>query len=530
VEEFMQLRLPLSLASFVLIGLWATACGDDPAPNNQVPVLTGPFVQAADVPSGTAVALALEATDADGDSLTYEWVQAPTSPAGTFSAPALPNPTWTAPQVTADTAFQLRVLVTDGKGGSVNGTVTVTVRAPVNRPPTVSQAAQATPASVTGSAPVQLSVGSTDPDGDTLTYAWTQSPSSPAGTFTNASVANPTWTAPVVSTTTTFSLRANISDGRGGSVQSQKDVSVAPPIPQNNPPVVNTPTASATTINEQEAISLSVTATDADGDPLTYAWAQTAPASPMGTFSSTTVANPTWTAPDVTATGTYTLRVTVSDGYGGSAQGSIDITVQKVNQPPTVAASITSPSSLLPGNTGSFSITASDPDGDPLTYSWDQTDPATPGTWVGSRTASSASWYSPVVSAQTSFTLSVSVTDGQSTPVVRTLTFPVTVPNYSVNVREVWSLGGCTGCHGGSGGLDLSDPANLVDVTARAACNPAASARVVPNDPDNSVLIRKMEGTTCGGRMPQGNTGYFNNNPGLLIRVRSWILSGAPAN
>jgi hypothetical protein len=715
----MQHRLPLSLASFILIGLWATACGEDPAPSNRLPVLTGPFVQASDVTSGTEVALSLEATDADGDTLTYEWVQTPASPAGTFSNPTLPNPTWTAPQVsaatsfqlgvtvsdgrgssaqaqvnvtvappsatnraptlsssptssassingqqsvnlsvsasdpdgdtltyswsqspsspagafsnasaanpswtapavTADTEFQLRVIVTDGKGGSVNGSVTVTVRAPVNRPPTVSQAAQANPASVTGSAPIQLSVSGTDPDSDPLTYAWTQSPPSPAGIFSNASAADTTWTSPSVSSTTPFTLRVNISDGRGGSVQSQVSVSVAPPIPQNNPPVVNTPTAnpttlnypesttlavtyawtqqpatpagvfssttvanptwtaprlttntafllrvtvsdgrggsnsgaapvtvnaypnasptltgptaSATTINEQEAITLSVTAADADGDPLTYAWAQTAPASPMGTFSSTTVANPTWTAPDVTATGTYTLRVTVSDGQGGSVQGSVTLTVQKVNQPPTVAASITGPNSLLAGSTGSFSITASDPDGDPLTYSWDQTAPATQGTWVGSRTASGASWYSPAVGTQTSFTLSVSVTDGQSTPVVRTLTFPVTVPNYSVNVREVWSLGGCTGCHGGSGGLDLSDPANLVDVTARAACNPAASARVVPNDPDNSVLIRKMEGTTCGGRMPQGNTGYFNNNPGLLIRVRSWILSGAPAN
>jgi len=829
----MHRRLPLSLASFVVLGLWAAACGEEPAPSNQVPVLTGPFVQTSDVTSGTPVALMLEATDADGDALTYEWVQTPPTPAGTFSSPSIPNPTWTAPQVTTatsfqlgitvsdgkegtarrsvtvlvrpqppanrvpvvttgtptatpsavtgsvpvqlalsasdpdgdaltyswsqepatpvgsfsslfvaspswispvvttstpftlkvtisdgqggsvqgqvnvtvappsttnrlptltagpsssassingqqsvnlsvsasdpdadtltyswsqspsspagafsstsaqnpswtapavttDTAFQLRVTVTDGKGGSVNGSVTVTVRAPVNRAPTISQAAQANPTSVTGSVPVQLSVSATDPDGDTLTYTWAQTPTSPAGSFTNTSVANPSWTAPVVSSTTVFTLRVSISDGRGGSVQSQVNVSVAPPIPQNNPPTVNTPTAnpttlnyqqsttlavtasdadgdpltyawtqtapasplgtfssttvagptwtaprvatntafqlrvtvsdgrggsnsgtasvtvnafvnsqptltsgpsaSATTVNEQEAITLSVSASDADGDPLTYAWAQTAPASPVGTFSSTTSANPTWTAPDVTANGTYTLRVTVSDGQGGSVQGSIDITVQKVNQPPTVAATITGPSTLLAGNTGSFSITASDPDGDPLTYSWDQTDPATLGTWVGSRTGSSAQWYSPAVGAQTSFTLSVSVTDGQSTPVVRTVTFPVTVPNYSTDVRAVWSSGGCTGCHGTQGSLNLgaADSSNLVNVPAAGSCNP--TLRVLPGDPDNSALILKMEGTACGSgnRMPQGNPSYFDNNRGLVIRVRSWILAGAP--
>ena len=110
-----QRRLSVSLASFVLIGVWATACGDGSDSNNQVPVLTGPTVQSADVTSGTAVALSLEATDADGDSLTYEWVQTPASPAGTFSDATLPNPTWTAPTVTAATSFQLGVTVSDGK-------------------------------------------------------------------------------------------------------------------------------------------------------------------------------------------------------------------------------------------------------------------------------------------------------------------------------------------------------------------------------------------------------------------------------
>jgi hypothetical protein len=246
----------------------------------------------------------------------------------------------------------------------------------------------------------------------------------------------------------------------------------------------------------------------------------------VGTFSSSSVSNPTWTAPDVNANGTYTLRVTITDGQGGSVQGSIDINVQKVNRAPVVSASISGPTTLSAGNTGTFSITASDPDGDPLTYSWTQTAPATQGTFVGSRTGSSAQWYSPEVAAQTSFTLSVSVTDGQSAAVVRTITLPVSVPRYT-EVQSVWSAGSCTGCHGGSGGLNLGAAVsygNLVNATAN-ACNP--SQRVTPGDPDNSVLIRKMQGTSCGSRMPQNNPAFFDTNPGLVIRVRSWILAGA---
>ncbi|MBN1205728.1 MAG: cadherin-like domain-containing protein [Myxococcaceae bacterium] len=307
------------------------------------------------------------------------------------------------------------------------------------------------------------------------------------------------------------------------------------PTVENKNPTLTGPTAPATQLEAGASVALTVQASDPDGDTLTYAWDQTAPASPTGTFSSTSVSNPTWTAPTPSTTGPFTLRVTVSDGKGGSAQGTVTLTVivaQPGNQAPTVSASITGPAALKAGDTGSFSITASDPDGDALTYSWEQTAPAAQGTWVGSRTGSSAQWFSPAVGAQTSFTLSVSVTDNKSAPVVRTLTVPVSVPLYS-DVQSVWNtVPSCTACHGTNGGLSLaagSSHGNLVDVTAQSgACN--TLKRVTPGDPDNSVLIRKLEGTTCGSRMPVGDPTYFSQHPGLLVRIRSWILGGALNN
>jgi hypothetical protein len=600
-----------------------------PVPSNQQPVLTaGPASSAPSVNGQQSVNLSVTASDPDNDPLTYTWTQSPASPAGTFSSTTVANPSWTSPQVTADTDFQLRVTVADGKGGTVQGSVTVRVLAPVNRQPTIDQGPGATPGSVTGPVPVQLFVTASDPDNDPLTYAWTQSPASPAGSFTSTSTSNPTWTAPTVAAATTFTLRVTVSDGRGGSKQGEITVDVAPPAPQNRPPVltppqatpstvdsqgavgltvsasdpdndpisytwtqepvtpagsfssttvfnpiwfaprvptdtnfnlrvtasdgqggtdtktaavtvrafVNTqpsitagPTASATNINEQQSITLSVTAEDVDGDTLTYAWSQTAPGSPVGSFSSASAREPTWTAPDVTATGTYTLRVTVSDGQGGTAQGSIDITVNKVNQVPVVSV-ITAPTTLGAGDTGTFSITASDPDGDPLTIQWQQTAPSA-GTFVSGATTVSAQWFSPAIAAQTSFSFSVSVTDGESAPVVRNASVPVTVPAYT-SVQQVWDTAPCTGCHGTSGGLGLtaaSSYANLVNVnTVNATCN--TLKRVLPGDPGNSALVRKMEGTACGNRMPRNNPTYFDTNPGLLIRVRSWILAGAANN
>ncbi|MCP3136631.1 Ig-like domain-containing protein [Pyxidicoccus xibeiensis] len=299
--------------------------------------------------------------------------------------------------------------------------------------------------------------------------------------------------------------------------------------PANKPPSLTGPTVSDAQAAPGDVLTLTLAATDPEGDTLSYAWAQ-APASPAGTFSSTTVASPTWTAP--ATGGTFTLQVTVSDGKGGSVQGSVDVNVQQQqqqNRPPTVAATITAPASLLAGTTGTFSITASDADGDALTYAWEQTSPATQGTWVGARTGSSAQWYSPAVGTQTTFTVSVSVTDGQSAPVVRTVTVPVTVPRYTADIQPVWTSTPCTGCHGASGGLSLaaaSSYSNLVNVNANnAACN--TLKRVTPGAPDDSVLVRKLEGTACGNRMPRNNATYFDNNPGLIVRVRSWILAGA---
>ncbi|WP_147444278.1 MULTISPECIES: Ig-like domain-containing protein [Corallococcus] len=397
-----------------------------------------------------------------------------------------------------------------------------------NTPPTlIGPTAQATQSTAGG--PVALTLQASDADGDMLTYAWTQSPASPEGAFDDASLASPTWTAPQVNSNQRFTLTVTVSDGRGGSAQGSVAVDVTPPVAGNNPPTVTVPTATPSTLGEHQSLALAVSASDADNDTLTYAWAQVTPATPKGTFSAPASSNPTWTAPAVTSSGTYTLRVTVTDGKGGSAQGTVDVVVQKVNQAPTVTATVSGPAALVAGATGSFSITASDPEGDPLTYAWSQTSPASQGTWVGGRTGASAQWYSPAVGTQTSFTLSVSVTDGQNPPVVRTLTVPVSVPRYATDVQSVWNSVPCTSCHGanGSGGLNLlsgSSYSNLVNVTAN-VCGP--TTRVVPGDPDSSALVQKMEGTTCGSRMPKGDTDYFDQNPGLVVRVRSWILAGA---
>jgi peptidoglycan-associated lipoprotein len=100
-------------------------------------------------------------------------------------------------------------------------------------------------------------------------------------------------------------------------------VTPPPPAPApapNRNPTVSGITANPPTIEPGGTTNLSVTATDPDGDALTFRW--TAPA---GTFGNPNAANTTWTGPMVE--GNVPLTVTVTDNRGGTATSTITIPV-----------------------------------------------------------------------------------------------------------------------------------------------------------------------------------------------------------
>lgn len=98
-----------------------------------------------------------------------------------------------------------------GGGGGTTGTQQQT-----NRAPTAS--ASSTLGAVVMGQATQLSAAASDPDGDTLSYSWTQtSPASPQGSFGIPNSKSTAWTAPTVSAPTLFTLTVTVSDGRGGT-------------------------------------------------------------------------------------------------------------------------------------------------------------------------------------------------------------------------------------------------------------------------------------------------------------------------
>ncbi|HXG00901.1 MAG TPA: hypothetical protein VNL69_08945 [Bacteroidota bacterium] len=86
------------------------------------------------------------------------------------------------------------------------------------------------------------------------------------------------------------------------------------------------------------------------------------------------------------------------------------------------------------------------------------------------------------------------------------------------------------GCHPGGGApFSLASGAsygNLVNQAATAGvCQ--GQPRVQPGSPDSSVLVKRLEGSTCGNRMPLGGSQL----PAASIQlIRDWITQGALNN
>ena len=93
--------------------------------------------------------------------------------------------------------------------------------------------------------------------------------------------------------------------------------------------------------------------------------------------------------------------------------------------------------------------------------------------------------------------------------------------SFSKNVLSIFQTYGCTGCHGGTNGLQL----NTVQGILTGGFNGPA---VIPFKADTSIVIRKISpNPPFGGRMPQG--GNFVTDQDVKV-LKDWINQGAQDN
>ena len=173
----------------------------------------------------------------------------------------------------------------------------------------------------------------------------------------------------------------------------------APPKP-NHPPVAACSAEKPSVYQgSNDVIGIHVNATDADNDPLTYAYTATG-----GTVEGTGP-DGRWNSSGL-AIGSYTVNAKVDDGRGGTATCSADVQVTKRPNRPPVISCAPERNPILAGERVAINSTASDPDGDPITYSYS----ASGGQISG--TGASAQFDSTGLSAG-SYTVTCTADDGQ---------------------------------------------------------------------------------------------------------------------
>ena len=202
-------------------------------------------------------------------------------------------------------------------------TVTVML-APVqsNTPPRANAGPDQTVA--VGTTVMLLGNGSSDADGDPLTFAWellVRPPGSQA-TLSNPTSVNPTF---VVDRPGAYMAQLTVNDGE---VDSQPDVVTISTV--NSPPVANAG-PNQLLVSAGQIVQLDGSgSSDVNGDPLTFRWALTTrPAGSQATLTNATLVNPTFVA-DVL--GTYVAQLIVNDGTLDSLPATV--TLSAGNLPP----------------------------------------------------------------------------------------------------------------------------------------------------------------------------------------------------
>jgi len=253
------------------------------------------------------------------------------------------------------------VKATDPTGNIGTSSLVVVTIALLNTPPVIT-GLTASPSSTERGGISTITCTATDPEGDALTYSYTTTGGSISGTGSTV-----TYIAPL--TDGTYSITCSISDGNGGEDNETVAVTVTT---TNSPPEITGLIATPSSIQPGGISTITCTATDPDGDALTYSYT-TAGGSISGTGSTVI-----YTAPGID--GSHTVTCTVSDGNGGEDNETVVVTVTTANSPPEITGLTASPSSIQPSGISTITCTATDPDGDALTYSYTTTGGSISGT------------------------------------------------------------------------------------------------------------------------------------------------------
>jgi hypothetical protein len=294
---------------------------------------------------GTIYDYQVVASDPDGDPLTYHLDATTSPPAGLSLDPSTGFMTWK-PTSTDLGPHSFGIYVDDGRGGTYPQTVSIDV----TPGSTLTGPLITSSAWLTGVVGQLYSYDATATDPDTNVLAWTLLQATD-GLSVNPATGTVRWVPTQVGT---YPVQLEVKDPYGDYALQSYTINVLGAAP---PPVI-TSTAPTTGMSDSTYFYL-VQATDADGDPLTYALVGSYPDRMQ--FSTTTPNLLEWTDPVSSDDTPYQIQIEVSDGtLSSTAQSwSLTITGGTPHQPPAFGPNSNPPNTTAPGRAVEFDVSCS---------------------------------------------------------------------------------------------------------------------------------------------------------------------------
>jgi hypothetical protein len=239
----------------------------------------------------------------------------------------------------------------------------------VDRRPTLSLIADVTVPELAGEV---RSVLASDPDGDGValtgslpSFAVLQPPTTGSGIVSTIITLNPGQGTTGSYTGSVTATSGALSDTRAFAI------TVTPPLPPDAPPVVTAP--ASVSGEEAQALSFTATASDPDGDVITFFTAAPLPAGATFTANGSHTSGTFHWTPTFAQSGVYTVTLSaksscratgVSEDVCMEATAVTNLTIADADQPPVVVAPTTK--SIGEGSLLSFTVTAMDPNGEAI--------------------------------------------------------------------------------------------------------------------------------------------------------------------
>jgi len=364
-------------------------------PVNDLPEITSTAITEAT--EGEAYSYTPTATDAENDTLTWGVARAP---AEMDVDPVTGQLTWTPGN--DDISAIVELVVADTAGGSMTQTFTITVTA-VNDAPVIEQGESVSVTMSEDGSPqaFALVLNATDEDNAAAELQWSISSEATNG---NASVVG-TGTSKVISYTPAEgfvgndSFEVQVSDG-----ENDDRITVNVTVESVNvAPVIDQGATTTMILDEDGAATLNLTATDADGDALTW---KVVTGVEHGGLSLDELTGVVRYVPvkDFNGSDSFTIRVTDTGELTDDI--TVNITVNPVNDAPEIAEGASVALNIQEDTSGSVTLNATDVDGDDLT--WTVT-----GALNGVVTQEGSTFsYDPAVDFYGTDSFTVTVTDG----------------------------------------------------------------------------------------------------------------------